>query len=492
MAGGISRELKVGAFTVAAAGLLVFGYLFTYDGVGAGKSSYEVNMHAPSADGIYEGTPVKLAGVEIGAVEEIGVDGNQALIVLYILDQYQLPTDSFAEMRSSGMLGERYIAVDPGRANVMIPDGGHIDFGEEPGDLDEITREIERISEDVKAITGALREFVENRDNIDHTEATLANIDALSHELRMMAEQNRHDVDAIVDSVRRLTSSLEDFTAETSRDVDLEMDKLHSATDELDSALKDVSSITAKIDGGEGTLGALVNDRETVDALNETIDNANAVIESFSGLHAEVYYLGRAYVGSQPQDPAFFYGNPLAPNENGGLGFSGSNTLGIDLHPQEDFWWTFQVNDYPQGSIRAEERYYPDLGTAYTEWTRRLDYRFTFMMNKRWWNVSLRLGVKENGGGIGVTGFLLEDRLSLSADVFDFTFGSYPVLEASGIPNVRLAARSEPIDHIWLEAGTEQLLLSARYGYWTGFVGAGFHFTDDDIKLLLATLPIGL
>ena len=232
-----------------------------------------------------------------------------------------------------------------------------------------------------------MREFVENSDNVDHAEATLANVDALTLELRLMAEQNRHDINAIVDSVRRLTESLEDFTTETAEDVDVEMDKLHDATDELDKALEDVTSITGKIDRGEGTLGALVNDRETIDALNETIDNANAVIESFSGLHAEVYYLGRVYVGSQPQDPAFFYGNPLAPNANGGLGYSGSNTLGVGLYPQEDFWWNFEVNDYPQGAIRAEERYYPDLGTAYTEWTRRLDYRFTFQMNKRWWDV---------------------------------------------------------------------------------------------------------
>jgi hypothetical protein len=164
----------------------------------------------------------------------------------------------------------------------------------------------------------------------------------------------------------------------------------------------------------------------------------------------------------------------------------------MELHPQEDFWWVFEVNDYPQGAITAEEHYFPDLGTNYTEWTRRVDYRFTFQMAKRWWDLGFRLGVKENGGGVGMTWYTLQDRLQISGDAFDFAFGSYPAMDAAGTPNVRLALRSEPIDRLWLEVGGEQFLLGARYGYATGFVGAGFHFTDDDIKLLFATLPLGL
>ena len=491
MAQSFTTEAKVGAFTLASLGLVAFGYSFTLDGLSASEDAYRLFLHVPSADGIWEGTPVRVAGVDIGAVDAISVDGDRALLELKVKDGHPIPTDSVGELRSSGMLGERYIGVFPGRAEGALPDGGTLAFGSAPGDFDAITRQVEDISEDIKAITAALREVVEDRRNTEHIEGTLANVDALSLELRLLAEQNRADINAIVDSVGRLTVSLERFTDETARDVDVEMDKLHDATDALDRTLDEMESIAAKVDGGEGTLGALVNDRATIDALNETLDNANAVIESFSGLRAEVYYLGRAYVGSQPSDPAFFYGNPLAPAESG-LGYSGSNTLGLSLHPQEDFWWTFEVNDYPQGVITAEERFYPDLGAAYTEWTRRIDYRFTFMMNKRWWNVSLRLGVKENGGGVGMSLYALQDRLTVSADLFDFAFGSYPALEASGLPNSRVGVRLEPVDRLWLEAGSEQILLGARYNYFTGYVGAGFHFSDDDIKLLFATLPLGL
>jgi phospholipid/cholesterol/gamma-HCH transport system substrate-binding protein len=333
--------------------------------------------------------------------------------------------------------------------------------------------------------------MVEDQRNQDHVEATLANVDAISGELRLLAETNRREIDAIVAAVRRITENVDGFAADATTDLDAEIDALRSATDKLDLALADVKSVTGKIDRGEGTIGALVNDRATIDALNETIENTNRVVESFSGLHAEVYYLGRLYAGTQPADPAFYYGNPLAPSDDGGIGTAGSNTIGVELHPQEDFWWVFEINDYPQGVIEAQDHYFPDSGVAYTEWTRKIAYRFTFQMSKRWFDFSLRLGVKENGGGVGVTAYLLRDRLMLNADVFDFAFGSYPALEASGLPNLRAGARIEPIDHLWLEVGAEQILLGARYGYGTAYVGAGFHFTDDDIKLLLATLPLG-
>jgi phospholipid/cholesterol/gamma-HCH transport system substrate-binding protein len=491
VARSFTTEFKVGLFTLACLGLVGFGYVWFQDGVSSRESVYRVTMAVPSADGLYAGTPVKIAGVDVGSVESIEVEGNQARLVLVVKDTFPIPTDSTARLASSGLLGDRHVALDLGQAESVLPEQGRLQAGPEPGSFDEITRQAEDISEDVKAITKVLREVVEDDRNKDAVEATLENVEAITREVRLLAERNRSDVDAIVDSVRRLTEHLEGMSSDARPKVNEELDKLALATDELQATLEDLESITSKVDEGQGTIGALVNDRETIDALNDTIANANQVIESFSGVHAEVYYLGRYYAGTQPSDPAFSYGNPIAPARGDGpLGFAGANTLGIELHHQEDFWWNFEVNDHPAGVIRNRSYYYPESGETYTEWTRDLNYRFTFQMNKRWRDVAFRLGVKESGGGLGFTGYLLRDRLMINADAFDFAFGSYPALAASGIPNLRLGARAEPIRHLWLEVGAEQVLLGARYGYATGYGGIGFHFSDDDIKLLFATLPL--
>lgn len=487
-----TTELKVGLFVVAATIILIVGYVMASEGLRAGEDAYRVTVVVPTAEGLYEGTPVKLAGVEIGVVDDIAISGNNAVLRLAIRGEYELPVDSRVEVKSSGLLGDKHVGIELGRAEAIVADGGVLAFGAQPGDLDVITRQIESISYDVKEITSEIRDIVRDPENRRNFEQTLANVEALSAELRLIAEENRRDIAAIVDSVRRLSESLESFVAEARDDVSLEMDKLHRATDTLDRALLDIESITTKIDEGEGTLGALVNDDETIVLLNETLAEAKSVIESFSNLHAEVYYVGRLYVGTQPPTDPFFFGNPVAPNLGGGLGFSGSNTIGVELHPQEDFWWIFEINDYPVGSIAAQQHYFPDQEVAWLEYTRRLDFRFTFMMSKRWHNLALRLGIKESGGGVGASYYLANDRVMLMVDAFDFTFGSFPAVDDKGLPNLRLSARFEPVDHLFLEAGAEQVLLGLKYGYATGYVGGGFHFTDDDIKILLATLPLPL
>ncbi len=479
---GYSNEFKVGLFVVVAAGLMIGGYLWSFDGVHPAEPQYRVTVGVPSADGLWIGTPVKLAGVEVGAVDKITIDGSRAVLTLVIREQYQLPVDSVAELKSSGLLGDRYVAVFPGTEDAVVANEGVLELRHKGGDLDKITQQVEDITLDVKAITGVVRELVENRSNTEHVESSLANVDALTETIKLIVIENRRDIDAITDSIRRLSESLEGYSADASAGINQELDKLQTATDTLQRTLDDVESVTSKIDEGQGTIGALINERETVDAINDTIENVNSVVDSFSSLRAEVYWHHRFYMGSNPTHPDFFDGNPLKN--------TGSNVLGIRLRPAEDFFWSFEINDYPTGTLNYEERFIPDLGEVYTTWIREPKVRWTFQMHKRWYNFEGRLGIKESGGGFGASYFLADDKVRVEADLFDFTFGSYPVLESSGLPNLRVGVVWEPYRNIYFHAGAEQVLLGARYDYFTGFIGGGFRFDDDQIKLLFAMLPI--
>ena len=480
----ISNEFKVGIFVLVATAIVILSYRWVLDGVKPDERSYVVFMRVPTADGMWEGTPVRMAGVEVGGIKDIQVDGDRARLTLEIREQYELPTDTTGSITSSGMLGERFIALQPGTDKAVVPEQGVIQLGSEPGDLDEIMRQVEDIAGDIKVVTAELAEIADNDDNREALEATLQNVEQLTEELALIASQNHRDINEIVDAIERLTTTLADASEETAKDIDVEMEKIHELTDTMQSTMDDLESITGKIDDGEGTLGALVNDDETIDALNDTIESVNEVVESFSGLRAEVYYEGRYYYGTQPTDPQFFYGNPL----HGG----GANTIGINLRPQEDFWWIFEVNDYPQGTVTYTEHFFAETGEHYREYERQPNFRLTFMMSKRWRNTSFRLGIKENGGGIGMSQYLFDDALEVKLDVFDFDLGSYPAVASSGLPNSRVLVRYSPMRNLYFDVGSEQILLGVTYDYYTFFAGGGFSFTDDDIKLLLATLPLGI
>jgi phospholipid/cholesterol/gamma-HCH transport system substrate-binding protein len=325
--------------------------------------------------------------------------------------------------------------------------------------------------------------MAENDDNRTHIEATLANADALTAEIQLIAQSNREDIRGIVEAVRRLAESLEGYADDVGTGASEEIDKLKDLTDDLDLAAEDLASITRKIDSGQGTVGALINDRDTIDRLNETVEGVRGVVRSFAGLRPEVYYTGRFYMGTEPKDTqTFFYGNPLA--------WSAANTIGIRLRAHEDFWYIFEINDYPQGVISQREILRQEADTVQTRWIRDAAFRFTFQLEKRWGKFSFRIGLKEGGGGVGATAYAMKDKLTVHLDVFDFFFGSYPALQSRGIPNVRMGVRYEPKKNFYIEAGAEQVILGAKHGFFTGYLGLGFYFMDDDVKWVLQGLPL--
>ncbi|MFT7519444.1 MAG: phospholipid/cholesterol/gamma-HCH transport system substrate-binding protein, partial [Kiritimatiellia bacterium] len=152
-----SNEFKVGLFVLIVSAALVGAYFWTKDGLFKGPGTYVLTLRAPRADGLNEGTAVKLAGVKIGSVGDVMVSGGQAEIELVIDERYELPVDSTAELKATGLLGDYFVMVDlgdDGQAN--LKQGDRITYGEEPGDLDAVMREVEDISRDIKAITGVL------------------------------------------------------------------------------------------------------------------------------------------------------------------------------------------------------------------------------------------------------------------------------------------------------------------------------------------------
>lgn len=481
----LTTEFKVGLFVVVAIAIVVGSYVWSFDGVRADEASYTVEMTVGSADGLNLGADVRIAGVDVGSVERVDIEGGRALLTLRIRDAYKLPADSEGALKASGLLGDYFVRLYPGISDEVMPPGGRLRTMADPGDIDEITRNFETISKDLAAITGILREMAEDRNNRDHIESTLANVDALSLELKMMAMQNRGDIDAIVDSVRRLTEALEGYTADIAGDVDEEMDKLMDLTDDLDVSAENMASITGKIDRGEGTIGALVNDDETIALVNETVENVNDAVGSFFGLRPEFYYLGRFYMGSQPADTNLFpTGNELA--------WSSASTIGFRLRAREDFWYTFEIVDHPQDKVSEREIYREETGSFDRRFVRENGVKFSFQVEKRWGPASFRLGVKEDGGGLGVSFYALRDRLTFHADVFNFSLGAYPAISELGIPNTRAWVRFEPTRNLYIEGGFEQIILGAKHGFATGFLGVGFYFRDDNIRSLLPIIPAAL
>ena len=134
-------ELTVGIFMMI--GILCLGYLSVRLGKMEllGGNYYRISARFDSVSGLKQGARIEIAGVEIGAVEKIALEkesGDRAEITLKIRDGVKLPDDVIASVRTSGIIGDKFIKLKPGGSDRLLKDGGKIRETESAIDIEEL------------------------------------------------------------------------------------------------------------------------------------------------------------------------------------------------------------------------------------------------------------------------------------------------------------------------------------------------------------------
>jgi phospholipid/cholesterol/gamma-HCH transport system substrate-binding protein len=131
-------EIAVGAAVIAAAaGFLA--YAVGHSGRSA-SGGYTLSAAFDRIDGLPQGAEVRISGVRVGQVESqvLNYDTYQAVLTLRIDRRVRLPDDSSAEIHSESLLGGKFVALVPGGAERMLPDGGQIRLTQSSMNLEQL------------------------------------------------------------------------------------------------------------------------------------------------------------------------------------------------------------------------------------------------------------------------------------------------------------------------------------------------------------------
>jgi len=122
------RETAVGFFVLI--GLLCVGYLTIKLGRMEllSDEGYRVIARFSSVTGLRVGADVEIAGVPVGRVAgiELAKDSPAALVVLRLQPHLRLSEDTIAAIKTSGLIGDKYVSLAPGGSSDMIEQGGEI------------------------------------------------------------------------------------------------------------------------------------------------------------------------------------------------------------------------------------------------------------------------------------------------------------------------------------------------------------------------------
>jgi phospholipid/cholesterol/gamma-HCH transport system substrate-binding protein len=323
MASPRSIEVKVGLLILAALVLLA-AFILVMGGINL-EPAYEVVVGFDNPGGLQSGAPVKIAGVKVGKVEHIQFNpgtlpepckDTTVLVTVSLEKRYEKSYrhSSIFYVTTQGVLGEQFLAIDPGSPDSPVLKEGECARGLDPPRLDRL------MAETYDLLHTAVTAMRENRPQIGELFDGLAKtlkgtgelfernqdrIDRIAENLELVTEEGVKTVQATREkyvenpAVDRIITSLDRLAATSARDVpvllqqgrttlestntlvsafasDAEIARIKAMLDDLQAAahdarlaVADAKAISGHIRRGQGSVGALVMDEQLFDDLQE-------------------------------------------------------------------------------------------------------------------------------------------------------------------------------------------------------------------------------
>ena len=434
-----SPELKVGALVVAVSALI--GVMATKvaegPGVFAGQRAY--SFHADSAGGLVQNSAVKMAGIKIGLIKEIQLEGGRARILISVNNEAKIGKSSRIFTKADGILGDKHVELTPGH-----PDEPDLEPGSEiesatGGGGDDMMGEINKAAKSLNELAQVMTKSMKEGDLDSRLGRILNNIEGITGDLKSVTEKNKDKIADIVARIQNLAATLDrNLTAETFAHVN------HS--------LKNIEDVTNKLNKGEGTLGRLINDPETVEQINTAVASVNKFLGGANQLETSVDFHSEFMEG------------------NGNKSF-----LGVRVQPGLDRYYEVDVISDTSGVTRSVETQSTVDGQEHrtsetTTFKNKL--KVTGLFAKNFWDFTFKAGIIENYGGAGLDYYVGGNRnLRFSVELFNFNE-----------MQLRVFTRYNFFKGIYAVAGGDNLFAKAD-GRSSLFVGAGVFITNEDLKL---------
>jgi len=177
------------------------------------KSGTHYRLRLDDAGGLVEGNAVRIAGVQIGQIKKIGIDGNQALLELRIDPEVQIFAETCASPQMKGLLGEKFLHLRQPTSGTPLPPGADIPCVDPSVDIGEALNAMNGVVEGDEALYGHVVRIVKRMDTLtkaldegglpsERLDRMLGEVETMLTSTKEMLAENREDLRAIVKATR--------------------------------------------------------------------------------------------------------------------------------------------------------------------------------------------------------------------------------------------------------------------------------------------------
>ncbi len=286
------KRIKVALLCISAVLVFVVGANFL-KGINIFNKKTYYYCIMDNSTGIQQNTAVMLAGYKIGQVQSselISAVPPRICATIVLTEDIDIPKDSRFLSMSPGLLSSQVLSLEMGTSTEFYHDGDTIPFAVQGGMLDgidEMKGQIASVLASVDTIGMELKDIIHNEGGGEDLKATLSNIEQATSHLNSILATNETKVSHLVSSLENFSKVLDEAGPELNSILD-NFDRISDTLAKADIAavitnanntIKEVETLVAKVNSGEGTIGNLVSDDAIAKKVDETINSVNELVK---------------------------------------------------------------------------------------------------------------------------------------------------------------------------------------------------------------------
>ncbi len=482
----MSRYLKIGLFvTVVGVGTILY-VMETAERVGNGQT-YTVHAFVPDATGLLLDSSVRLAGVEVGRLRNIELDGDRARLTLEIRRDVELFDDAMISKETQSMLGTATVAINPGTGQgAMLTDGSVIRNVRQDATISDAVGNANELAANAAQLVGEISEYLQDEQTVQ----------ALNEIVQVTRQTVIATSDLLEQNLQLARSSMQSIESFSVRLDQRSVAVLDSVQEVLESTVSIAERLDALIDENDESVG------RSIAELEQSIESLRTVLSSFEQTAENVEVVTQRVRDGEGNVGRFLAEDQLYERIVNVTGqaeefLDATVGLGIQVGFQSEYL-TEQLSTKDRFELRLvpdpDQKYYsvgvvsvPGLEERGADPEDSKELLFNLQLARTWGPLTVRAGVLESTGGVGLD-LLPISRLELSAEAFDFGADDGVYLRGYGTLYPFYDPESNnPINWFYLAGGVDDAMDVYQRDY---FVGAGVRFSDRDLRGLVGFVPV--